>query len=117
MMDRAGIDAAVLSCGRGFDQPDLATCRLINDRIHQAEKDYPGRFIGLAHVPALKPAEAAAELKRCAVDLGFPGAVIASEMQGEPLDAEACGRSGRPRPISASTCSSIRSPRSSAGST
>ena len=29
-----------------------------------------------------KPAEAAAELKRCAVDLGFPGVVIASELQG-----------------------------------
>jgi predicted TIM-barrel fold metal-dependent hydrolase len=89
MMDRAGIDAAVLSCAAGFDQPDLATCRLINDRIRQAEKDYPGRFIGLAHVPALKPQEAAAELKRCAVEYGFPGVAIASELQGEPLDAEA----------------------------
>jgi predicted TIM-barrel fold metal-dependent hydrolase len=89
MMDRAGIDAAVLSCGSGFDQPDLPTCRLINDRIHEAERDFPGRFIGLAHVPALNPAEAAAELKRCAVELGFPGVVIASELQGEPLDAEA----------------------------
>ena len=87
MMDRAGIDAGVLSCGAGFDQPDLAICRLINDRIKQAALDHPGRFIGLAHVPALKPAEAAAELKRCA-DLGFPGVVIASELQGQPLDAE-----------------------------
>jgi predicted TIM-barrel fold metal-dependent hydrolase len=69
VMDRAGIDAGVLSCGSGFDQPDLATCRLINDRLRQAVDDHPGRFIGLAHVPALKP-EAAAELKRCAVDLG-----------------------------------------------
>ncbi len=33
--------------------------------------------------------EAAAELKRCAVDLGFPGVVIASELQDQPLDAEA----------------------------
>ena len=49
----------------------------------------PGRFIGLAHVPALKPDEARAELKRCAVDLGFPGVVIASEMQDQALDAEA----------------------------
>src|SRR5580700_9094923 len=53
-----GIDAGVLTCGSGFDQPDLATCRLINDRMRQAETDHPGRFIGLAHVPALKPAEA-----------------------------------------------------------
>ncbi|MEA2905292.1 MAG: aminocarboxymuconate-semialdehyde decarboxylase [Alphaproteobacteria bacterium] len=89
VMDRAGIDAGVLSCAPGFDQPDLATCRLINDRLRQAVNDHPGRFIGLAHVPALKPAEAAAELKRCAVDLGFPGVVIASELQGQPLDAPA----------------------------
>jgi predicted TIM-barrel fold metal-dependent hydrolase len=88
MMDHAGIDAAVLSCQPGFDQPDLATCRLINDRIHQAEKDFPGRFIGLAHVPALDPAQAAAELRRCAVDLGFPGVAIASELQDQALDTE-----------------------------
>jgi predicted TIM-barrel fold metal-dependent hydrolase len=89
MMDRAGIDVSVLSCGTGFDQSDVATCRLINDRMHQAERDHPGRFVGLAHVPALNPREAAAELKRCAVELGFPGVVIASELQGQPLDCEA----------------------------
>ncbi len=88
VMDASGIDAGVLTCGSGFDQPDLATCRLINDRMRQAELDHPGRFIGLAHVPALKPAEAAAELKRCAVELGLPGVVIASELQDLPLDAE-----------------------------
>ncbi len=89
MMDHAGIDMGVLTCGVGFDQPDLAICRAINDRMAQAERDFPGRFIGLAHVPALKPDEARAELKRCAVDLGFPGVVIASEMQDQALDAEA----------------------------
>jgi predicted TIM-barrel fold metal-dependent hydrolase len=77
MMDRAGIDVAVLSCGSGFDQPNLATCRLINDRMHQAELDYPGRFTGLAHVPALNPQEALT-VRRCAVEFGFPGVVIAS---------------------------------------
>lgn len=89
MMDEAGIDVAVLSCGEGFDQPDDASCRLINDRMRQAERDYPGRFIGLAHVPALDPRAASAELKRCAVELGFPGVVIASELQGQALDADA----------------------------
>jgi len=88
VMDRSGIDVAVLSCGGGFDQPSLATCRLINDSVHQAERNYPGRFVGLAHVPALKPQEAALELKRCAVELGFPGVVIASELQGQSLDDE-----------------------------
>jgi predicted TIM-barrel fold metal-dependent hydrolase len=88
MMDQAGIDAAVLSCLQGLDDPNVATCRLINDRMQQAELDHPSRFIGLAHVPALDPQEAAAELKRCAVELGFPGVVIASELQGQSLDAE-----------------------------
>jgi predicted TIM-barrel fold metal-dependent hydrolase len=87
MMDKAGIDVAVLSCGSGFDQPNLATCRLINDHMHQGEQDHPGRFIGLAHVPALNLRETKAELRRCAVELGFPGIVIASEVQGQPLDA------------------------------
>jgi predicted TIM-barrel fold metal-dependent hydrolase len=89
MMDRAGIDLAVLSCGTGFDQPNLATCRLINDRMRQAERNYPGRFIGLAHVPALDAQVATAELRRCSVELGFPGVVIASELQGQALDIEA----------------------------
>lgn len=88
MMDRAGIDAGVLSCGAGFDQPDLAVCRLINDRMKEAVDDHPGRFIGLAHVPALNPGSAAQEMKRCAVDLGFPGVVIGSELQGQALDSE-----------------------------
>ena len=48
---------------RALTEPNIATCRLINDRMHQAERDHPGRFIGLAHVPALDPQEAAAELK------------------------------------------------------
>jgi len=89
MMDRTGIDLAVLSCGSGLDQADAAKCRLINDHMHQAERDYPGRFIGLAHVPALDPHEASAELRRCAIELGFPGVVIASELQGQPLDVDA----------------------------
>jgi predicted TIM-barrel fold metal-dependent hydrolase len=88
MMDHAGIDAGVITCGVGFDQPDLAICRVINDRMQQAMRDHPGRFIGLGHVPALKPAEAAAEMKRCKVELGLPGIVIGSEMQGQGLDAE-----------------------------
>ena len=88
MMDRAGIDAAVLSCGSGFDQTSIGTCRAINDRMRQAERDYPGRFIGLAHVPAFDATACGVELKRCAVELGLPGVVIASELQGQALDAE-----------------------------
>jgi predicted TIM-barrel fold metal-dependent hydrolase len=89
MMDHAGIDVSVLSCGSGFDQPNVASCRLINDHLRQAQRDYPGRFIGLAHAPVLDPENCAAELRRCAVELGFPGVAIASEIQGQALDTEA----------------------------
>jgi aminocarboxymuconate-semialdehyde decarboxylase len=88
MMDKAGIDAAVLSSMVGFDQPDPAICRIINDDIAGVEKKHPGRFVGLAHIPALKPAEMLIELKRCRVEHAFPGAVIASELQGQALDCE-----------------------------
>jgi predicted TIM-barrel fold metal-dependent hydrolase len=88
MMDAAGLDAAVLSSMVGFDQPDLGICQTINDDMKAVEQKHAGRFIGLAHVPALKPDEMRAELKRCAVELKFPGVVIASEMQGLGLDAE-----------------------------
>lgn len=88
MMDKAGIDIAVLSSGAGFDNQDAASCRHLNDRVKDAEVDFPGRFIGLAHVPALKGKEAVAELERCKKDLGFPGVTIGSELQGLPLDAE-----------------------------
>ncbi len=86
MMDGAGIDIAVLSCQKGFDNPDLAGCQFINDKMKQAEEDYPGRFIGLAHVPAFDANGMRTELVRCVNELGFPGVVIASELQGRPLD-------------------------------
>src|SRR5258708_36306813 len=70
VMDAAGIDAGVLTRGSGFDQPHVATCRLINDRMRQAEQDHPGRFIAMAHVPALKAAVASGEWARCGGDPG-----------------------------------------------
>lgn len=86
MMNRAGIDIAVLSCADGMDNPDRKSCAFINDKMKQAAEDYPGRFIGLAHLPVLDTAEMKSELARCADELGFPGVVIASELQDRPLD-------------------------------
>ncbi len=86
MMDEAGIDASVLSCAEGMCG-ELEKCRLINDNLKQAEKDYPGRFIGTAHAHPLGGREAFAELARCAGELGYPGVVITSEFDGISLDA------------------------------
>jgi len=86
MMDAAGIDAAVLTSGAGMSA-SLERSILINDKARKAERDYPGRFIGCAHVDPLGGPDALKELARCAVELGFPGVVIASEAKGLFLDA------------------------------
>jgi len=86
MMDMAGIDVAVLSSGAGMGT-DLELCRLVNDSLKKAQEDYGGRFVGLAHVPPLGGPESLRELARCAQELGFPGVIIPSDIQGLPLDA------------------------------
>ena len=86
MMDAAGIDAAFLSSGAGM-AADLERSRFINDKAKEAERRYPGRFIGAAHVHPLGGPAALRELARCAVELGFPGAVITSEIEGRFIDA------------------------------
>lgn len=88
MMDAAGIDAAFLSSPAGMCR-DLERSRLINDHARQAARDYPGRFIGAAHVHPLGGSAALAELRRCAHELGFPGVVILSEFDGVTLDSPA----------------------------
>jgi predicted TIM-barrel fold metal-dependent hydrolase len=88
MMDTAGIDAAVLTSGAGMCAP-LDRARVINQAAAKAERDYPGRFIGAAHLHPLGGPEALRELARCAVELGFPGVVITSEVDGQFLDSPA----------------------------
>src|SRR5215211_6557399 len=85
MMDAAGIDAAWLTSAQGMCA-DLETSRFVNGKAKQAEKDYPGRFIGAAHAHPFGGAEAMNELKRCKHELGFEGVVITSETDGLFLD-------------------------------
>jgi aminocarboxymuconate-semialdehyde decarboxylase len=86
MMDLAGIDAAFLTSAAGMCA-DLDRSKFINDKAKQAERDYPGRFIGAAHAHPLGGPDAFRELARCAHEFGFPGVVITSEVGGLFLDA------------------------------
>src|SRR6202790_4327710 len=86
MMDEAGIDAAWLTSAAGMCA-DLETSRLVNDKAKQAERDYPGRFIGAAHAHPLGGAAALRELNRCRHELGFAGVTITSEFDGKFIDA------------------------------
>jgi len=85
-MDRVGIDVAVQSCILGWDTT-LENCRLINDSTAQAQKDYPGRFVGLAHAPILEE-DGLRELERAIGELGLKGVTISSQVNGLPPDAK-----------------------------
>lgn len=87
MMDIAGINAAFLTSASAMCA-DLERSKLVNDKAKQAERDYPGRFIGAAHTHPLGGPQAFKELARCAHELGFPGVVITSEADGLFLDAQ-----------------------------
>jgi predicted TIM-barrel fold metal-dependent hydrolase len=86
MMDESGIDVAFLTSAAGMCA-DLDKSRLCNESAKQAERDYPGRFIGSAHANPLGGTEAMRELNRCKHELGFPGVVITSETNGRYIDA------------------------------
>lgn len=87
MMDESGIDAAVLSSAAGMSA-DIERSKICNDTAKQAEKDYPGRFIGFAHANPLGGSEHMKELARCADELGYSGVTITTEQDGLYLDAE-----------------------------
>jgi len=85
-MDRAGIDLAVQSCILGWDT-SLENCRMLNDCTAQLQRDYPNRFVGLAHAPVLEAA-GVREVERAVNQLGLKGATISSQVHGLSLDAK-----------------------------
>jgi predicted TIM-barrel fold metal-dependent hydrolase len=86
-MDRAGIDVAVQSCILGWDTT-LENCRLLNDCTAELQKEYPTRFVGLAHAPVLEGDAGLREVERAVSELGLKGVTISSQVNGLPLDAK-----------------------------
>ena len=86
-MDRAGIDVAVQTCILGWDTT-LENCRLLNDSAAKIQREYRGRFVGLAHIPPLEGEPALKELERAVGDLELKGVTISSQARGLSLDAE-----------------------------
>jgi predicted TIM-barrel fold metal-dependent hydrolase len=85
-MDSAGIDVAVQSCILGWDT-SLENCRLLNDCAAKLQRDYPKRFVGLAHAPVLEAA-GVGEVERAISQLGLKGVTISSQVNGLSLDAK-----------------------------
>jgi 2,3-dihydroxybenzoate decarboxylase len=94
IMDRHHIDFVVLSlAGPGVQvekEPAVALkkSKSVNDFLATEIQKRPQRFGGFAHLPMQNPAAAADELERCVRDLGFQGAMINGQTNGEYLDLD-----------------------------
>jgi len=92
LMDRSGIDKAVLSYPTSDAHLKLGieeVARIYNDNVGAIIKRYPGKFIGAAVLPVENAGAMIAEYKRATQDLGFKALSLASSYAGRYLDDEA----------------------------
>jgi uncharacterized protein len=94
-MDAAGIDISVLSVvtpgTQALPAPDaVALAREANDEVTAAVRAHPDRFRAFATLPLSDPQAAAAELERCATQLGHVGAMVFPRAGARTLDDPAC---------------------------
>jgi aminocarboxymuconate-semialdehyde decarboxylase len=92
-MDRNGIDVQVLTLttpGVEREAPErgVKLARLTNDGFAEIIEDHPERFTALATLPLQDPSAAVEELERAVTELGLRGAMLLSNVNGKPLDAE-----------------------------
>jgi len=90
-MDAAGIDVSILSVVTPATQAlppreAVALARDANDEAADAVRAYPARFRAFATLPTSDPQAAAAELERCATQLGHVGAMVHGRTGTRTLD-------------------------------
>ena len=90
-MDAAGIDVSILSVVTPATQAlpageAVALARDANDEATDAVRAHPARFRAFATLPTSDPQAAAAELERCATQLGHVGAMVHGRTGTRPLD-------------------------------
>jgi 2,3-dihydroxybenzoate decarboxylase len=94
VMDQNQIDFAVLSLsGPGVQvEKDAAVAlkkaKSLNDFLAKEIQKRPSRYGGFAHLAMQNPAAAADEFERCIRDLGFQGAMINGQTNGDYLDLD-----------------------------
>jgi aminocarboxymuconate-semialdehyde decarboxylase len=86
----AGVDTQVLTLttpGTHVEAPALAArlASLVNDAMAAAVAAGRGRFAALATLPLNDPAASVRELERAMTQLGLPGAMLFSNVNGTPL--------------------------------
>ena len=92
-MDRHDIDMQVLTLttpGVEREAPErgIRLARLTNDGFAEVIEEHPDRFTALATLPLQDPGAAVEELERAVTGLGLKGAMLLSNVNGKPLDAE-----------------------------
>ena len=90
-MDAAGIDVSILSVVTPATQAlpaqeAVALARDANDQAASAVRAHPERFRAFASLPTSDPHAAAAELERCATQLGHVGAMLHGRTGTRTLD-------------------------------
>jgi 2,3-dihydroxybenzoate decarboxylase len=94
VMDENHVEYVVLSlAGPGVQaEKDSAVAqrkaRAVNDFLAREIQNRPSRYGGFAHLSMHDPDEAARELERCMRELGFHGALINGQTNGEYLDLD-----------------------------
>jgi len=91
-MDAAGIDFSVLShvepgvkYAKNIEEA-IELARDTNNYLYAAISKYPKRLGGFAVLPVQSPKDAAVELERAVIELGFKGALIDGHFNGVYLD-------------------------------
>jgi aminocarboxymuconate-semialdehyde decarboxylase len=93
VLDGAGVDTQVISLttpGTHVEKPAVAVklARIVNDAFARVRAERPGRFVPLATLPLCDPQASVAELSRAIDELGLPGAMLFSNVNGIALADE-----------------------------
>lgn len=96
VLEREGVDTQALTLttpGTHVETPARAAelARLVNDAFAEIVAERAPRFAALATLPLNDPRASAAELARAVEELGFPGAMVFSNVNGVALADERFG--------------------------
>jgi aminocarboxymuconate-semialdehyde decarboxylase len=92
-MDERRVDVHLVSISPtmywyGLDGPDGRNlARASNDDLSEMVATRPDRFVGLGYLPLQDTAGSVAELERCVRDLGMPGVMIGTNVNGRDWDS------------------------------
>lgn len=84
-MEACGVDTALVGLAPWI-QYGLEICKALNNALAKLAKEYPGKFIPLAHVPFLDGQPAIDELERAISELGLKGVTVLTSQRGIRLD-------------------------------